>query len=119
MRPVSLGFSYGRFLDGDVGGQMQAVYRPATGWSLKGFATLTNQDDRTLDGGNTNLFAGLKLSMPLGQFKGLPDNSRQTITVAPFARDKGQRIDNPYPLYDLTSAWQMDAITTDWHMITE
>ncbi len=118
-RPVTLGVSYGRFLDGDIGGQVQARYKPAAGWEVKGFATLTNQDDRTLDGDTTNLFAGMKLTMPLGQFKGLPDNSRQTLTIAPFARDKGQRINNAYPLYDLTSAWQADKIYTDWHKITE
>jgi hypothetical protein len=117
--PIDVGLSYGRFLDGDVGGQIQSVYRPADGWSLKGFATLSNQDDRTLDNDTTNLYAGIKLTMPLGQFKGVPVNSRQTLKIAPFARDKGQRIDNPYPLYDLTSAWQMDKIHADWHKITE
>jgi len=117
-RPVAFGVSYGQFLDGDVGGQVKAIYRPAPGWRIEGFATYSNQDDRALDGDNTNMMAGVKITMPLGRFSFLPDNSRQTIDIRPFARDKGQRINNPYPLYDLTNAWQADQIYRDWHHLT-
>ena len=115
----SLGLSGGRYLDGDIGIETRAIYKPAQGWRIEGFTTLSNENDTTLDNDSTNLFAGLKVTMPLGQFKRLPDNSRQTLTMAPFARDKGQRIDNPYPLYDITDPWQTRELHKYWNRVTE
>jgi len=117
--PVTLGLSAGRFLDGDTGIQAKTIYKPAQGWRVEGFATLSNEEDQTLKNKNTNVFAGLKVTMPLGQFKKLPDNSRQTFEFKPFARDKGQRINNPYTLYDLTDTWQTKQLHKYWNKVTE
>ena len=117
--PLQFGASYGQFLDGDVGGQFKARYTPAPGWQIEGFATLTNQDDRTLDNNDdTKLFAGLKLTMPLGNLAALPDNSRMSVDFKPFARDKGQRIETPYSLYDLTDPWHTNTIYRYWDDLT-
>lgn len=117
--PYSVGLSGGQFLDSDYGIEAKGIYRPAQGWAIEGFVTLSNKNDRTLRNRRTNLFSGIKLTMPLGQLKYLPDNSRQTFDFSPFARDKGQRIDNPYPLYDLTNPWQTSQIQQYWNEITE
>ncbi len=117
--PLTFGLSGGRFLDGDYGGMAKAVYKPAQGWSIEGYATYSNEREQQLDGDTSHMIAGLRLTMPLGQFKGLPDNSHQTIDIAPFARDKGQRIDNAYPLYDLTDPWHTKNIYRDWNRITK
>ena len=116
--PLQWGLSYGRFLDGDVGAQIKARYTPAPGWRIDGFATLTNQDDRTLDNNQTsNLYTGLKLTMPLGNLATLPDNSRMTFDFKPFARDKGQRVETPYPLYDLTDPWHTKHLYRYWDRV--
>jgi|GEM_PF-2303121 len=114
-QPYSVGVSAGRFLDGDTGTQLRARYAPSPGWLIEGYGTYSNEMDTSLDHGkNTNWEFGLRLSMPLGDIKLLPNNSRQTLTLKPFARDKGQRIDNPYPLYDLTNPWQAKNIYAHW-----
>ena len=117
--PLSFGVSAGRFLDGDMGYQLRTRLKPSNGWHLEAHATYSGHTDRTVNKDeNTNWIFGARMTMPLGQFKGLPDNSRQTIDLRPFARDHGQRLDNAYPLYDLTDAWQAKEIQKNWNAIT-
>ena len=116
---MNFGLSAGRFLDGDIGYQIHSTYKPATGWQLKTYATYSAQDDTTVTKKDSeNWIFGARLTMPLGRIKNIPDNSRQTITIEPFARDHGQKLNNPYPLYDLTEAWQLRNIKTHWQDIT-
>lgn len=117
--PLSFGLSAGRFLDGDAGAQGRILYRPAAGWRIEGFATFSDETETTLDGGTSSFSAGLRLTMPLGRLAFLPENSRQTIRIKPFARDKGQRIDNPYPLYGLTDPWSTQNLYRHWKAITQ
>ena len=119
-QPYSLGLSAGQFMDNDMGGQLRARYTPKPGWNIEGYGTYSNKENQSLDQStNTNTEVGLRLSMPLGALKILPTNSRQTFEIKPFARDKGQRLDNPYPLYDLTNPWQARSIYRYWNEITE
>ena len=115
----TIGFGGGRYLDGDIGIEARGIYRPSQGWQIEGFATVSSENDKTYNNKNTNLFAGLKVTMPLGQFKGLPNNSRQTFDFKPLARDKGQRINNPYPLYDITDPWQTRELYKYWNRVVE
>jgi hypothetical protein len=117
--PLSFGASAGRFLDGDIGIELKGRWTPKPGWRVEGVATLTNENDTTLGNDKTNIFAGLRATMPLGQFKLLPDQSRTELNITPFARDKGQRIDNPYPLYDYTDPWSARNINRYWNEITD
>ncbi len=117
--PMNFGLSAGRFLDGDIGYQIHSTYKPAAGWQLKAYATHSAQDDATVTKRDSeNWIFGGRLTMPLGRIKNIPDNSRQTVTIEPFARDHGQTLDNSYPLYDLTDAWQLRNIKTHWQDIT-
>ncbi len=117
--PLSFGASAGRFLDGDVGIEFKSRWTPKPGWKVEGHTTFTNENDTTLGNDKTHVFAGLRATMPLGQFKLLPDQSRTELNITPFARDKGQRIDNPYPLYDYTDPWSTRNIRDYWHEITD
>ena len=117
--PITLGLSAGQFLDNDLGGQAKIRWAPAAGWVVEGYTTYTHESDHTLDNNNdTNFITGLRLTMPLGDFRLIPQNSRQTITIEPFSRDKGQRLDNPYPLYDLTDPWSTRNLYRYWDRIT-
>lgn len=119
LEPYTFGVSAGRFLDGDNGYQLHAAFKPSQGWKIEGYATHSFQSDSTINkDGDTNWIFGARLIMPLGQFRGIPDNSIQTVKLEPFARDHGQRLDNPYPLYDLTEAWQPREILGQWQSIT-
>jgi hypothetical protein len=117
--PVSFGASAGRFLDGDMGVEFKTRWTPKPGWRLEGFTTLTNKADTTLQNDKTHLFAGLRATMPLGQFATLNDQARAEIDLTPFARDKGQRVDNPYPLYDYTDPWSTRNLYKYWNQITK
>lgn len=119
LKPLSLGLSAGRFLDGDLGAEGIVLYRPAAGWRIEGFATFSNGEEQTLSGEDTSLSAGLRVTMPLGKLAALPANSRQTFNIEPFARDKGQRVHNPYPLYDLTDPWSTQNLYNQWDRLLE
>lgn len=117
---TSLGLSAGRFLDGDLGVQGIILYRPDAGWHIEGFATLTNEKDHSLDNDKeTNLTAGLRVTMPIGKLAILPHNSRQTFNIEPFARDKGQRVHNVYSLYGLTDNWSAQNLYNHWDRILD
>jgi hypothetical protein len=118
--PYAIGLSAGQFLGGDTGGQLRARYTPKPGWIVEGYGTYSNESDQSLDNDeDTDFEAGLRLTMPLGNLKILPSNSRQTFDIKPFARDKGQRLNNPYPLYDLTDPWQAKNLYRYWDDITD
>lgn len=119
IEPLTAGVSAGRFLDGDSGYQLLTLYKPAPGWKVQGYATFSDDEDATINKDeNTNWIIGARLTMPLGGLKRFPDNSRQTFDVSPLARDHGQRLDNAYPLYDLTDKWQEKEIVNHWRDIT-
>jgi hypothetical protein len=117
--PISFGLTGGQFTDGDAGMQFKTIYKNGDGWRVEGFATWTNEDDKTLQNDDTNIFAGMRVTMPLGQFQHLPDNSRASVYFEPFARDKGQRIENPYPLYDITDPWQTRNLYKYWERVVD
>ena len=118
--PVSFGASTGRFLDGDMGIEFKTRWTPKPGWKAEGFINYSNEanhaphnDDRT------HVFTGVKLSIPIGRFDLINDQIRIDFDIAPMGRDKGQRIDNPYPLYDYTDPWSARSINRYWNEITD
>lgn len=118
--PVTLGLSIGRFLDGDFGGEIKTIYKPKSGWSAEMFARYSNEFDTSLDNNQTtNATIGLRLSAPLESLHLHPENSRATIEVAPFRKDKRQRIHNEYPLYDLTDPWSTHNLHRYWDEFTQ
>jgi hypothetical protein len=86
---------------------------------VDGFIRYSNESDQRLDQQKTNIFTGIALTMPIGQFRTLPDHSRLITEIKPFGRNKAQRISNQYPLYDLTDPWSTANIYQNWNDITK
>jgi hypothetical protein len=116
-RPVSLGLSLGRFLDGDYGAEVKAIYKPSSGWRFEGFTRYSNEKDQTTK--NDNITAGLRLTVPLEQIKGHPSGSRLTTEISPFGESKRQRVHNNFSLYDLTDTWSAQNIYQNWDDVIE
>lgn len=109
----------GRYLNGDVGGTLSLSKDLDNGAQIEAFATATDQADYDLFGDTTHIYSGLKLSLPLGQFKYMPERSAARFTFAPQGRDTGQVLDAPLKLYDLTTPLSYRHIARHWHGIVE
>jgi len=109
----------GRYLAEDFGGSLGIAHRFKNGAELEGFVTLTDMTDLDIYGGNTNLHHGIKLSLPIGSLDYVPRNSRIDLIAAPFGRDAGQALDKPVDLYDMTEAFSLQHLATNWGEITE
>lgn len=118
-QPIAIGLSAGRFIGGDYGSEINARYKGKSGWMVDGFIRYSNESDQRLDQQKTNIFTGIALTMPIGQFRTLPDHSRLITEIKPFGRNKAQRISNQYPLYDLTDPWSTANIYQNWNDITK
>lgn len=63
------------------------------------------------------LYIGVRLSLPLGAFKYIPDNAGLNINSKPFGRDIAQRLNNPAKLYDLTQPLSQAHLVKNWQDI--
>lgn len=119
-RPITFGLSLGRFMDGDWGGEMKTIYKPASGWTIEGFARYSDEKDISYAGSQSDhITAGLRVTIPIGQLRATPYNSRLTSLFVPFGEDKRQRLHNAYPLYALTDPWSTQNIYQNWDDILE
>jgi hypothetical protein len=116
---LTLGFKAGRYLAEDIGGTLSLTKSMDNGAKLEAFATATDQADFDPFGGTTQLYSGLRLTLPLGNVPGLPAGSQARFTAAPIGRDTGQSIDSPLPLYDLTEPLSYRHMARRWIEITE
>lgn len=105
---------FGRYLAEDTGGTLSVQKLFHNGAKLEGYITVTNQNDFDLFGGTTNADHGIRLSLPLGGFKHIPQNTRADFIAAPFGRDIGQSLHNPAPLYDLTENFSTRQMAEYW-----
>lgn len=105
---------FGRFLAEDVGAELSLEKSFKNGASLDAFVTLTDQADFDLFGGTTHAHHELRLTLPLGSFKWLPEGSTIRTRIEPFGRDIGQSIDNPVSLYDLTQPFSKEHLARHW-----
>lgn len=109
----------GRYLDGDMGGTLALFKDFDHGARLEGFITATNQADYDIFGDTTHLYSGMKLSLPLGHLKHIPERSAVRFTIAPQGRDSGQALDAPLNLYELTTPLSYRHMARHWHEIME
>lgn len=105
----------GRYLNEDIGGTLVLNQRFAHGLNVRGFVTATDQSDFDVFGGTTNLYAGLELTMPIGNIPVIPQNTSLRIKAAPFGRDTGQAIENPVDLYSMTEPLSYRHISEYWN----
>ena len=84
------------------------------GTTLKGFFTATDEYDFDLFGNSTNLYGGIRLSLPIGNIPFVPDGSEVRFATGPFARDSGQTLSHPLPLYDVTEPIAYRQLSRSW-----
>ena len=111
--------SVGRYLAGDVGGDLTISKNLPNGAQIEGFVTVTDQADFDLFGQVTHAYNGVRLTVPLGGFSYVPQNTTATLTAEPLGRDSGQRLKAPYSLYETTNAFSKDHMATHWGRILD
>lgn len=104
----------GRFLgeDDGVSGGMEMTFD--NGAKIAGFITATERAEPDVFGGDTHLYGGLRLSIPIGGLKYVPDGSEIRIKAGPIGRDSAQELDKPLPLYDVTEPMSYRRIARSW-----
>ncbi len=104
----------GQYLDNDLGGTIGIQNNFDNGVKLKAFATATNKKDVSIFGGQTSLYGGLQLTLPIGNIPFIPENTKTRLTVAPIARRTGQILDTPNKLYELTEPVSYRHLSQSW-----
>ena len=104
----------GQYLRTDVGGTFGLKNTFNNGSSLEGYVTITNQRDADILGNSTHAFGGIKFNLPLGNIPYVPSGSEIRFTTEPFARDSGQILDTPQPLYEITEPISYRSLSQSW-----
>ena len=111
--------SVGRYLAGDVGGDVTLTKNFKNGSKIEGFVTLTDQADLDPLGDINAAYSGVRLQVPLGGFPYILQNSTANVIFEPLGRDTGQRIRKPHALYETTSAFSKDHMAQHWDRILD
>lgn len=109
----------GRYLNEDVGGTLALGQRFGHGLNVRGFVTATGKSDNDVFGGSTNLYAGLELSLPVGNIPLAPQNSMVRVRAVPFGRDNGQTLESPVDLYTMSDPLSYRHIARHWNDIVD
>ncbi len=109
----------GRFLAGDVGARLSLSGEFRGGASMEGFVTVSNRSDMDLFGGETDVFNGVRLRLPIGNLKYLPDASQIHINIEPQGRETAQILNKPLSLYDITDGFSHRELARDWEYVAE
>ncbi len=107
--------SFGSNLDTLWGSQAGLIKRFDNGATLEGFITISDVGDMDLFGGETTPDHGVRLTLPLGGVKGIPDYASARLSVQPFGRNRDQFVNKPQDLYDMTTPLSLAHITKNWH----
>ncbi|MBI4030087.1 MAG: YjbH domain-containing protein [Proteobacteria bacterium] len=116
---ITLQARIGRYLAEDIGGTIELSRNFANGSKLSGFITATDSSDFDIFGGATNLYSGIKISLPLGSAPIFPDGSASRISAVPLGRDTGQALDAPIKLYEATEQLSLRHISRRWTEISD
>lgn len=104
----------GQYLAEDFGATLGIKTSFKNGTTLEGFVTGSELSDRDIFGGDTNIHAGMRLSLPLGNIPFVSDGSAIRTTIEPIGRDVGQALDKPVNLYEVTEPLSYRALSRDW-----
>lgn len=116
---LTLGIKAGRYLGEDWGGTLSLTKLMTNGVKFEAFATATNVSDVDVLGQPTHIYSGIRIVLPLGNFKYVPNGTEIRTTIAPLGRNEGQSLDSPLPLYDLTYPMSYRAMSQNWNGISE
>jgi hypothetical protein len=89
------------------------------GLKVRGHITATNKDDTDIFGDRTHLYAGLSMTLPLGNIPLVPQNSLLRVNAGPLGRDNGQSLDSPIDLYTMTEPLSYRHIAQNWNDILD
>ncbi len=111
----------GRFLGGDLGISAGLSHHADGGVRLAGTVTVSDrgQFGRAARGlRDPAVTAGLRLTIPIGRLGFLTDTAQLEIGVEPLARDRGQRLSDPLPLYSVSHPLMPSRLSRTWrHLI--
>lgn len=111
---ITLFTSAGRYLAGDVGATFGTMTTLNNGLRLSAYITATNRSDPGPYGDTLPVMAGLRLTLPIGNIPFVPDGSSVSAAFDPIARDAGQRIQKPLPLYEVTEPVSYRRLARSW-----
>jgi len=102
----------GRYLAGDVGATLSLDREFANGWKVGAFATLTNVSPE--DFGSGSFDKGIRVRVPLNWLTGQPSRQTKGLTLRPFGRDGGARLDVDGRLYETVRDYDRAGIDAQW-----
>ena len=111
--------SVGRYLAGDIGGDLTLSKTFKNGATMEGFVTMTDQADIDAFGSAAHAYQGIRIQVPLGGFRYIPQNTTASLTAEPLGRDTGQRLDAPYSLYETTDPFSKDHMVQHWGRVLD
>ncbi len=109
----------GRYLAEDVGGTLALHRRFDNGVKFEAFVTATDNADFDIFGSTTHVYSGLKIALPLGNVKHIPEGSEIRTSLAPLGRDTGQALDAPVKLYDVSEPLSYRHIKEYWTSVID
>jgi hypothetical protein len=98
----------GKYLAGDVGATLSLEREFGNGWRVGAFATKTNVS--ASDFGSGSFDKGITVVVPMNWILGKPSPTTTSITLRPFLRDGGARLDVDGRLYETVRGYQAGAI---------
>lgn len=118
----TLSLSVGRYLAEDIGATLGFDSHLNNGVLIKAYLTATDETQNNLSGGydhdiygaKMNVNAGLKISVPLDFIPSKLTRSRIVSNIGSLGRDRGQKLDKPMPLYELTEPLSERALMRHW-----
>lgn len=114
---LTLTASGGLYLAEDKGFRVGVEKRFKNGVKLSGYLGFSDTDDLDVQRGIVASNHGLRLTFPLGQVKGLPQQSSARIMMEPFGRIPLQTLDKAIDLYELTTPLSLPHIARHWDEI--
>lgn len=102
----------GRYLAGDRGATLTLTREFANGWRVGAFATLT--DVSADDFGDGAFDKGVMVEVPMSWLFGNTGRTHRAITLRPFDRDGGARLDVDGRLYPLLHDFDLSKIDAQW-----
>lgn len=102
----------GRYLAGDVGATFALDREFANGWKVGAFATFT--DVSAEDFGSGSFDKGIRIEVPLNWLTGQASRQSKGLTIRPFGRDGGARLEVEGRLYDSVRDYHQSGIDAQW-----
>lgn len=107
----------GKFIGGDVGVNTGAQMTLDSGVKVKGFVRVSNSDDQDVFGSDRNVYAGLQMTVPLGNIPFIPQGTETRLRMEPIGRDDAAMLDKPIDLYSVTEPVSYRHLGQNWQAV--